>query len=139
VLKATLMAVLVVTLLGVAGCGGDDNGDGDTTEAPTTTGQGTTQAAEPIDVSLSDFKIDPAKPRIRKPGQVDFRVKNDGATLHNLEVEGPNGEAVLPSDLNPGQTKTLRVDLSKPGKYEWYCPVGEHRDFGMEGEITVAG
>jgi uncharacterized cupredoxin-like copper-binding protein len=66
-------------------------------------------------------------------------VKNDGATLHNLEVEGPKGEAVLPENLNPGQERTLRVDLSKPGKYEWYCPVDKHRDFGMKGEITVAG
>ena len=56
-----------------------------------------------------------------------------------MEVEGPSAEAVLPSNLVPGQTGTLNVDLSKPGKYEWYCPVGEHRDFGMEGEITVAG
>jgi plastocyanin len=27
----------------------------------------------------------------------------------------------------------------KPGTYEWYCPVGRHREFGMEGEITVSG
>ena len=97
------------------------------------------QAAKTVDVSLTDFKIDPPSPRIAKAGQVEFRVKNDGGTPHNLEVEGPNGETKLPSDLNPGQTGTLTVDLSKPGKYEWYCPVDKHRDFGMEGQITVAG
>ena len=43
----------------------------------------------------------------------------------------------MPSELNPGQTGALTVDLSKPGKYEWYCPVGRHREFGMEGEITT--
>jgi uncharacterized cupredoxin-like copper-binding protein len=135
---------LVVALIGVAGCGGDDDGGGGTTAATTTTGEtttgaSTTQAAEGIDVSLTDFEIDPPNPRIAKAGQVEFRVKNDGASPHNLEVEGPNGEKELPSNLAPGQTGTLKVDLSKPGKYEWYCPVGEHRDFGMEGEITVAG
>jgi uncharacterized cupredoxin-like copper-binding protein len=141
--RATLLAVLVVALMGVAGCGGDDDGGGGTTAATTTTGEtttgaSTTQAAESVDVSLTDFKIDPPNPRI-KAGQVEFRVKNEGATPHNLEVEGPNGEKELPSNLAPGQTGTLKVDLSKPGKYEWYCPVDEHRDFGMEGEITVAG
>jgi uncharacterized cupredoxin-like copper-binding protein len=143
-MRATLLAVLVVAVIGVAGCGGDDDGGGGTTAATTTTGEtttgaSTTQAGESIDVSLTDFKIDPPNPRIAKAGQVEFRVKNEGATPHNLEVEGPNGEKELPSNLVPGQTGTLKVDLSKPGKYEWYCPVGEHRDFGMEGEITVAG
>jgi uncharacterized cupredoxin-like copper-binding protein len=139
VLKGTLLAALMVALIGVAGCGGDDNGGGDNTAATTTTGASTTQAAKTIDVSLTDFKIDPPNPRIAKPGQVELKVKNDGGTVHNLEVEGPNGETELPSNLNPGQTGTLNVDLSKPGKYEWYCPVDEHRDFGMKGEITVAG
>jgi uncharacterized cupredoxin-like copper-binding protein len=139
VLKARLLAALVVALIGVAGCGGDDNGDGGTTTTTPTTGEGKTQAAETIDVSLTDFKIDPAKPRISKAGQIEFRVKNEGGTVHNLEVEGPKGEAVLPSNLNPGQTGTLKVDLSRPGKYEWYCPVDDHRGFGMKGQITVAG
>jgi uncharacterized cupredoxin-like copper-binding protein len=141
-LRSTLLAALVAALIGVAGCGGDDNGGGDNRAATTTTGttgQSTSQAAETIDVSLTDFKIDPPNPRIAKAGRVAFQVKNDGGTVHSLEVEGPNGEAKLPSDLNPGQTGALTVDLSTPGKYEWYCPVGRHREFGMEGEITVAG
>ena len=137
-MRATLLAASVFALIGVAGCG-DDNGGGGTSAATTTTGTTTTQAAKTIDVSLTDFKIDPPNPRIAKAGQVQFRVKNDGGTPHNLEVEGPNGETKLPSDLNPGQTGTLTVDLSKPGKYEWYCPVDKHRDFGMEGQVTVAG
>ena len=137
--RATLPAALMVALIGVAGCGGDNNGGGGTTAATTTTGAGTTQAAETINVSLSDFKIQPANPRVAKAGQVAFRLKNDGGTVHSLEVDGPNGETKLPSGLNPGQTGSLTVDLSKPGKYEWYCPIGKHREFGMKGEITVAG
>ena len=71
-------------------------------------------------MSLTDFKIHPPNPRI-KAGKVSFKVKNDGGTVHNLEVEGPAGEAIVPSNLNPGQTGTLNVDLSKPGKYEWFA------------------
>ena len=72
-------------------------------------------------------------------GTVTFKATNDGSVDHNLEVEGPEGEQELEQDLAPGQSGTLTVDLSKPGKYEFYCPVGGHRDLGMEGEITVAG
>ena len=130
-MRATLPAALMVALIGVAGCGGDNNGGGGTTAATTTTGAGTTQAAETINVSLSDFKIQPANPRVAKAGQVAFRLKNDGGTVHSLEVDGPNGETKLPSGLNPGQTGSLTVDLSKPGKYEWPC--AELCGFGHSG------
>ena len=73
-----------------------------------------------------------------KAGQAQFQVENNGGTPHNLEWKGPAVRSNC-SNLNPGQTGTLNVDLSKPGKYEWYCPVGRHREFGMEGEITVTG
>ena len=66
-----------------------------------------------------------------------FNVSNDGQTVHSLEVEGPNGDQELQSELSPGQKGILSVDLSKPGKYEFYCPVGNHKQLGMKGEITV--
>ncbi len=37
---------------------------------------------------------------------------------------------------HPGSSGTLTVDL-KPGTYEFYCPVANHKEMGMEGEITV--
>jgi uncharacterized cupredoxin-like copper-binding protein len=73
-----------------------------------------------------------------KPGVVEFKVKNGGQTAHSLEVEGPKGEVRLPSQLQPGDSGEVKVDLSKPGKYEWYCPVDNHKGLGMKGEITVS-
>jgi uncharacterized cupredoxin-like copper-binding protein len=87
-------------------------------------------------VSETEYKLNPSDPAV-KAGQVTFNVTNDGQVVHNLEVEGPNGEQELGSDLSPGQSGTLSVDLSKPGKYEFYCPVDNHKQMGMEGEITV--
>ena len=51
-----------------------------------------------------------------------------GGVAHNLEVEGPKGEVELQQDIGPGESDTLTVDLSQPGSYEMYCPVGNHRD-----------
>jgi uncharacterized cupredoxin-like copper-binding protein len=33
----------------------------------------------------------------------------------------------------------LPVDLSEPGTYRFYCPVGNHEQLGMVGEVTVQG
>jgi uncharacterized cupredoxin-like copper-binding protein len=129
ILAIVALSVAAIAVL-TAGCGDDD----DTTASPTTTAA--QDAGSNVDLSATDFKFSPADPST-KAGQVTFNVSNDGQTVHNLEVEGPNGEQELSSDLSAGQSGTLTVDMSKPGTYEFYCPVGDHRQLGMEGEITV--
>jgi Copper binding proteins, plastocyanin/azurin family len=52
-------------------------------------------------------------------------------------VEGPGGESET-EDIAPGDSAELTVDLSQAGTYEWYCPIGNHKELGMEGEIRVA-
>jgi uncharacterized cupredoxin-like copper-binding protein len=140
-LKMGAAVLSVAGLLALAGCGDD----GDDTSASSTSTEESTQAAttgggggegESVSVSLKDFSIDPADPTV-EAGTVTFDVSNDGQVDHTLEVEGPNGEDELEPVLAPGDSGTLEVDLSKPGTYEWYCPIGTHADQGMEGEITV--
>jgi uncharacterized cupredoxin-like copper-binding protein len=129
--RRTLATAGLALATALAGCGGDDDGNKEPSPAPART------AGETVAVTESDFKLDPADPRIDKPGDVVFRVVNEGAVDHSLEVEGPNGESKLAQTLAPGDSATLEVKLDKRGKYEWYCPVGNHRQLGMEGEITV--
>jgi uncharacterized cupredoxin-like copper-binding protein len=134
------LAVAVAAAFGalaVTGCGGSDDNSSTTAasgSSTTSTAQGGGGSA--VKVSETEFKLNPSDPTV-KAGQVSFDVTNDGQVVHSLEVEGPNGEQELPSDLSPGQSGTLSVDLSKPGKYEFYCPVDDHKQMGMEGEITV--
>lgn len=127
------LALLVLATLGglaVAGCGGGDNGS-------TTAGPGASPSgAQSVDVSETEYQLDPSDPTV-KSGTVTFKATNDGTVTHSLEVEGPNGEQELDSDLSPGQSGTLTVDLSKPGKYEFYCPIDNHKQMGMEGTVTV--
>jgi uncharacterized cupredoxin-like copper-binding protein len=131
----------VAASLGVAACGGDDDDDESAaTTAPTET-TGAAEAGgggETVKMSAIDFEFKPSDPTVA-PGEVTFEVTNDGEAPHNLEVEGPSGEAELPEDLQPGDSGDLPVDLSEPGTYRFYCPVGNHEDLGMVGEVTVQG
>lgn len=123
-------AVAAMAVL-AAGCGG---GNSATTAASSTTGGA--QGGSAVDVKETEFRLNPPDPTVQA-GQVTFNVSNDGQVVHSLEVEGPSGDQELNSDLSPGGSGTLTVDLSKPGKYEFYCPIDSHKQRGMKGEITV--
>jgi uncharacterized cupredoxin-like copper-binding protein len=140
-----LLTVLVIAVplaafpFALAACGGDDD-DEETTaassETTTTEASGGGGGAQTIDVSETEYAIDPADPTV-DAGTVTFQVTNDGQVTHNLEIEG-NGieETEIEGDLDPGASGDLTVDL-QPGTYEWYCPIDGHKDQGMEGEVTV--
>jgi plastocyanin len=139
--RVSLLAAAATTafVLGLAACG-DDEEEADRPAATGTQTAPAKPAGRPVarvSVSETDFRLKPANPRIDKPGVVEFRATNDGEATHALEVEGPKGE-VETKDLAPGESATLRADLGKPGTYTWYCPVGNHRELGMRGKITVA-
>jgi len=121
--------VLLAGAVAIAGCGGDD----DSAPAASSGGGGQT-----VKLSATEFKFTPSDPSVDKAGKVTFDVSNDGSVDHALEVEGPNGE-VETEPIAAGQSAKLTVDLSKPGKYEMYCPIGNHKEMGMEGTVTVAG
>lgn len=72
-------------------------------------------------------------------GRDTFTLQNAGQFPHNLHIEG-NGVSV---DVKPdgvvdgGQSFTGTVTLA-PGTYDVWCPVGNHRERGMVGTLTVA-
>ena len=139
-LLALLIAALVAAFA-LAACGDDDDDD-ETTAASETTAETTTSedqassgGGETIAISESDYKLDPSDPTA-KAGTITFELTNDGQAPHNLEVEGNGVEEELPNDLAPGDSGELSVDL-EPGDYTMYCPVGDHREQGMEGTVTV--
>lgn len=91
-------------------------------------------AASPVQVSLIEWAIE--MPTELPAGSTTFAIRNDGARVHNFEIEGQGITAVLPQDLQPGVSDTLTVDLA-PGEYIVYCPVGNHAGQGMELTLTV--
>jgi len=138
-------AAAAVAALGIAvgGCGEDRNDESSGSAGQETTkteesAKPTGKAVATVSVTETEFKLDPADPSVAKAGVVKFKVKNDGQIVHALEVEGP-GEEAKTKAIQPGKSATLEADLNKAGSYEWYCPVGNHKQQGMKGTIKVAG
>lgn len=131
-------AVPAIALAGLAlvgaGCGNSDGnggGGGAKKQAPSGGGGGGATITE----SGTDFKFSQPNPTA-KSGKITVRFSNDGQAPHAIEIEKtPKGD-VESKTIQPGESTTLSVDL-KPGKYEFYCPVANHKELGMTGELTV--
>ncbi len=70
-----------------------------------------------------------------KPGKVTVVLDNPSDVPHAIEVEG-KGVEEEGETVGKGGVSKVTVDL-KPGEYEYYCPVGNHQQAGMEGTLTV--
>jgi uncharacterized cupredoxin-like copper-binding protein len=58
---------------------------------------------------------------------------------HALEVESESEDLEEETDdIAPGGSAELTVELAA-GEYELYCPIGNHKEQGMEGRLVVGG
>ncbi len=69
-------------------------------------------------------------------GPVRFVVANGADIEHGFEVEGQGIEEEIAA-IPAGSSDSLTVQLDQPGEYVIYCPVGDHRQQGMAGTLTV--
>lgn len=90
--------------------------------------------SQTVNVTETEFKLD--MPSTVKAGMVTFNVTNNGTVAHSLEIQGQGIDQQLPSQIQPGQSGTLQVNL-KPGTYMVFCPVDNHRGAGMVVTLTV--
>jgi plastocyanin len=129
----------------LAACGGSS---GDSSSAATTTSSSSAAAgsasgsdstagqAQTLSVSEADFSIKLDSGAL-PAGDYTITVTNDGHATHDLVVE-QNGSDVAKSDsIGPGDSATFTVTL-QPGKYVFYCSIGNHRAMGMETDVTVS-
>ncbi|WP_406011152.1 plastocyanin/azurin family copper-binding protein [Streptomyces sp. NBC_00637] len=120
----------------LAACGSSGNGGSDTgttlTPAPAKAGTSATQ----VTAALTDFHIQLSTQKYR-PGAYTFTATNMGHHQHALELVGPGGSD-RSKTLDPGQSTALTLTL-KSGTYQVFCPIGGHKDLGMDTKITVGG
>ena len=136
-----LALLLSAGVLLAAGCGDDEDeggggGGASTPEATETATQESSGGGEALTLTA-----DPGGSISWEPGElsapagsVTVKLVNESDTPHAVEVEG-NGVEEESETVTGGETE-LTVDL-EAGEYTFYCPVGQHRQNGMEGTLTV--
>jgi len=123
--------ILAPAVLLLSACGGSSNNS-----AGSSTGSG--PPLQTISLSEKEFSITPKAISVSKPGTYAFHVKNDGRITHALEVQG-NGVQQRTSDIPPGGSATLTVNLAKKGSYAVFCPIDGHRQNGMQASLAIGG
>lgn len=124
--RSVLLLAAVLLILGTA-CGSGDGDDG-----------GGGSGGQRIEIVGTEFQLEPSEVQLDGPGTYTFVLSNEGGTIHALEVEG-HGVEEQTGEIEAGETAELTVELPEEGEYELYCPVGNHKDEGMEGTIVVGG
>jgi uncharacterized cupredoxin-like copper-binding protein len=118
-------------IIAVAGCGSSSSNSSSGASS-----SASSSAASQLSLTETEFKISPATANVASPGKVTINVKNAGGVTHAFTVVTPSGKVRTPT-ISPGGSATLTVDLSKPGKYVFYCPIDGHRASGMVGTLVV--
>lgn len=91
-----------------------------------------------VKITATDFDFQPMSLVVRPGQRVRVRLVNEGNAPHNIEFELPSGEIEFEQPLQAGQSRALTFTApQETGKYIFYCPVGNHRERGMEGTLIV--
>ncbi|CAN5536453.1 hypothetical protein BH20ACT15_BH20ACT15_04970 [soil metagenome] len=144
-----LIAALSIAALGLAACGGDDDGGSDSTSVEATT-EATTEATDTaaagggggaggtVDLSAVPdgsfaYEQDSAE---TTAGSVTVNFDNPAALSHDVVIEDDGGTIIGETELVSEEKTSATVDL-QPGTYTFFCDVPGHREGGMEGTLTV--
>jgi plastocyanin len=118
--------VVLAASLALAGC--DGSGDGKRRAV-------TVPAGSPVRVSAREYSFDPSAIAIEGDGNVRITLRNAGDLAHDLRIErGGHDLGGTPSFQGGERSARLRLG---PGRYRFFCSVGDHEQLGMRGSLRV--
>ena len=135
-----LVAAVALSATGLAACGDDEQ---DTAAPPPPAATQTEAAADEQPAGATvEVAADPGgelayvQDSLAAPaGSTTFAFTNEASVPHDFNIE-QDGEQVDGTEVITQSEEDLTVDL-EPGEYTYYCSVANHREQGMEGELTV--
>lgn len=140
-----LVAAMALATTALAACGDDDEDDTAAPPPPAATQPAQTAtngAEEPATGGTVEVAADPGgdlayvqDSLTAQAGTVTFEFTNEASVPHDFNIE-QDGDTVDGTEVITEAEETLTVEL-EPGTYMYYCSVGDHREAGMEGRLTV--
>ena len=122
-MRAAAVALVAGLVLGVAACGGGNNGG--------------SQPAGSIKVTMTEFKFDPSSIDA-KAGTITFFLVNGGNTSHDFIIRDGSGNRVAGSELvSAGDQSVFTASNVAAGTYSYFCDQPGHESSGMKGTLTV--
>ena len=128
--RGAVVMMAALALVTVACSGGDG-------EVPTA-GDGQAAAGGPVtvEVTLTDFAIEPAGIEVAAGADITFTVMNHGQAPHTFGVV-VDGQTLETPSIDADATATLDVPALVAGEYETLCTVPGHDELGMVGTLTA--
>ena len=121
-----LLPLTALLALVAGGCGDDDEPGRTVTAKP----------GKPVVVVADEYRFDPETIVLGAAGRFRVEFENHGSLAHNLRVIDDGSDVGGTDTITGGQRRSATVAV-KPGEYELVCTVGDHRELGMEGMLTV--
>jgi plastocyanin len=97
-------------------------------------GAATTTTEKTFHINGGNFYLVPNNITVNKGDKVTFVFTDDGG-FHDVVID----ELGLKTDLlkKTGEQTTATFTADKAGSFVYYCDVGQHRQLGMQGTLTV--
>jgi uncharacterized cupredoxin-like copper-binding protein len=125
-LRTVGFSLLMVFMLAVAACGGDDDGDDGNGNGNGGNGGSTT-------IETPDMSYDPDSFTINAGEDHEVTIDNTDGQLHTFTID----ELDVDVEVAGGESETTTLNVSDAGEYTFYCTVPGHREAGQEGTLTV--
>lgn len=116
------LAVVIVVAVGIASRGGGDDASPGSAE-----------------IVLEDLRFTPNRLEAKVGVPLTVRLTNRGTERHDLNFPSfhmPGLEGVE-SILEPGETRTIRLQFDTPGTHTFICSLPGHAAAGMTGAVFV--
>ena len=86
-----------------------------------------------VEVVADDFKYDVKEIRVKQGEKLTVSVMNSQG-FHDFVIDELEVNSGM---ITAGDTMELEIPTDKPGTYEFYCSVGQHRQMGMKGMLII--
>jgi uncharacterized cupredoxin-like copper-binding protein len=117
-------SLLIVFMLAVAACNGDDDNGDD--------GNGNGNGSS-FTIETPGMTFDPDELTVSEGEEVEITLDNTDGQLHNFTLD----EADFSIEAAGGESETGTFTAPDAGEYEFYCSVPGHREAGQVGTLTV--